>query len=176
MSGSWLQGPRSCHGVVTSGAKRGGAGGDALRRAMHGGGGRWGNGWKGVAVTGCQRLWWRSWRWRCGVTGREKPSTPGNAGSWAAEGVVRRRKSWPSAVEVEISGLDVVDGRCGSMFGLWLASPAAGCPGRTTMTRSWSPSSAGMGMFGERAGGPCRGRGTECGRRQIRESRVCGVE
>ena len=64
----------------------------------------------------------------------------------------------------------------GFTFSLWLASPAGGCPGRTTMTRSWSPSSAGMGMFRERAGGPCRGRGTECGRRQIRESRVAGVE
>jgi len=51
----------------------------------------------------------------------------------------------------------------GFTFSLWLASPAEGCPGRTTMTRSWSPSSAGMGMFGARAGGPCRGRGTECG-------------
>ena len=29
-----------CHGVVTSGAKRGGTGGDAPRRAMHGGGSR----------------------------------------------------------------------------------------------------------------------------------------
>ena len=29
------------------------------------------------------------------------------------------------------------------------------------MTRRWSPSSAGMGMFRERAAGPCRGRGTD---------------
>src|SRR5262245_57857425 len=28
------------------------------------------------------------------------------------------------------------------------------------------------GDVGERAGGPCRGHGTECGRRQLRESRV----
>jgi hypothetical protein len=33
-------GLRSCRGVVTSGAKRGGTGGDALRRSMHGGGSR----------------------------------------------------------------------------------------------------------------------------------------
>ena len=41
-------------------------------------------------------------------------------------------------------------GQCGSTFGLWLASPAEGCPGRTTMTRYWSPSSAGIGLVGER--------------------------
>jgi hypothetical protein len=34
-------------------------------------------------------------------------------------------------------------GQCGSTFGLWLAGPAEGCQGRTTMTRYWSPSSAG---------------------------------
>ena len=41
-----------------------------------------------------------------------------------------------------------------------------GEPGRrwssaSAMTRRWSPSSAGMGMFRERAAGPCRGRGTD---------------
>ena len=71
---------------------------------------------------------------------------------------------------------DVVEGS-GQIYGQSMAGePAAGCPGRTTMIRSWSPSSAGMGMFGERAGGSCRARGTECGRRQARESRVCGVQ
>src|SRR5215475_12135743 len=75
--------------------------GDALSRSMHGGGsgdvvGRV----EGVTVTGCRRLWWRSWRWRWWVTGREKPSTPGNAECSAADGVVRRRHStWPSAVD-----------------------------------------------------------------------------
>src|SRR5262249_28761569 len=69
---------------------------------------------------------------------------------------------------------DVVDGsRGGFTLSLWLASPAAGCAGRTTMTRSWSPSSAGVGMFGERAGGSCRGPGTGCGRRPLGEWRGC---
>jgi hypothetical protein len=31
------------------------------------------NGQKGIAVTGCQRLWWRWWRWRWWVNDREKP-------------------------------------------------------------------------------------------------------
>ena len=109
----WAGGLRSCRGVVTSGAKRGGTGGDALRRAMHGGGsrGRWWDGWKGLTVTGCQRLWWRSWRWRCWVNDREKPSTPGNAGARplmvSCGGAAN---TWPSAVEAKISGFDVVDG------------------------------------------------------------------
>jgi hypothetical protein len=124
----WGGGLRSCRGVVTSGAKRGGTGGDALRRSMHGGGSRdvWWNGWKGLTVTGCQRLWWRSWRWRCWVNDREKHSTPGNAGSAAADGVVRRRhNTWPSAVGVKISGLDVVDGS----VRIYVRSMAGG-PGR----------------------------------------------
>ena len=51
-------------------------------------------------MTGCQRRW-RSWRWRCWVNDREKYSTPGNAGSSAADGVVRRcRHTWKSAVDV----------------------------------------------------------------------------
>ena len=33
-------------------------------------------------------------------------------------------------------------GHGGSTFTLCLASPAEGCPGRTTMTRYWSPLSA----------------------------------
>jgi hypothetical protein len=45
------------------------------------------------------------------VNDLEKRSTPGNAGSWAADGVVRRRRNaWPSAVDGKISGLGVVDG------------------------------------------------------------------
>ena len=36
----WAGGLPSCRGVVTSGAKRGGTGGDAPRRAMHVGGSR----------------------------------------------------------------------------------------------------------------------------------------
>ena len=36
----WAGGVRGCRGVVTSGAKRGGTGGDALRRSMHVGGRR----------------------------------------------------------------------------------------------------------------------------------------
>jgi hypothetical protein len=45
-----------------------------------------------------------------------------NAGSSAADGVVRRRRNtWPSAVEVKISGFDVVEGSVRiyvqSMFG-----------------------------------------------------------
>ena len=56
---------------------------------------------------------------------------------------------------------DVVEGS-----GRIYVQSMAGEPGRAavigaTMTRSWSPSSAGMGMFRERAGGPCRGRGTD---------------
>ena len=39
-------------------------------------------------------------------------------------------------------------GRCGSTVGLWLAGPAEGCHRR----RRGSPSSAGMGMVGGRAG------------------------
>ena len=54
-------------------------------------------------------------------------------------------------VEVEISGFDVVDGSRRIYIHLCLASPAAGSPGRTTMTRYWSPLSAGMGMVGGRA-------------------------
>jgi hypothetical protein len=56
---------------------------------------------------------------------------------------------------------------------MWLKVPGGsdvqsmfGEPGRrwssaSAMSRRWSPSSAGMGMFRERAAGPCRGRGTD---------------
>ena len=90
-----------------------------------------GTGGQGLTVTGCQRLWWRSWRWRCWGHDREKPSTPGNAGCSAADGVVRRRRQYlavsgrrgKSAVSMWLTG------RCGSTVGLWLASPAEGCRG-----------------------------------------------
>ena len=84
-------------------------------------------------MTGGQRLWWRSWRWRCWGHGREKPSTPGNAGSSAADGVVRRRrKTWPSAVEVKISGFDVVDGSV-RIYGRSMAGgPGRGLSSATT--------------------------------------------
>ena len=121
---------------------------------MHGGGsrGRWRNGWKGLTATGFQRLWWRSWRRRCWVNDREKPSTPGNAGSSATDGVVRRRRhTWPSAVEVKISGFDVVDGSGRIYVRSMAGGPGRGLSGATTRTRYWSPSSAGIGMVGERA-------------------------
>ena len=59
----WAGGVRGCRGVVTSGAKRGGTGADALRRSMHVGGSRdvGAAGGTGFAVTGGQRLWWGSW-------------------------------------------------------------------------------------------------------------------
>ena len=49
--------------VVTSGAKCGGTGGDALRRFLCTSAdvGTLGDGWNGLTVTGCQRLWWGSW-------------------------------------------------------------------------------------------------------------------
>ena len=100
-------------------------------------------------MTGGRRLWWRSWRWRCWGHGREKPSTPRNAGSSAADGVVRRRRNtWPSAVEVKISGFDVVDGSA-RIYGRSMA----GGPGRglSAATTIGSPSSAGIGMVGGRA-------------------------
>jgi len=54
----WAGGLRGCRGVVTSGAKRGGTGGDALRRSMHVGGSRHvgaagGTGLRWLAVSGC---------------------------------------------------------------------------------------------------------------------------
>jgi hypothetical protein len=47
-------------------------------------------------------------------------------------------------------------GRCGSRLGLWSACPGRERSGATTMTRYWSPSSAGMGMVGGRAVWPAR--------------------
>jgi len=73
------------------------------------------------------------------------PARQGMRGSLATDGVVRRRRStwpgrqwsrWKSAVSMWLKG------HGGSTFTLCLASPAAGCPGRTTMTRYWSPLSA----------------------------------
>ena len=73
------------------------------------------------------------------------PARQGMRGSLATDGVVRRRRNtwpgrqwsrWKSAVSMWLKG------HGGSTFTLCLASPAAGCPGRTTMTRYWSPLSA----------------------------------
>jgi hypothetical protein len=70
----WAGGVRGCRGVVTSGAKRGGTGGDALRRSMHVGGRRdvgerveraYGD-WLSAAVVGIVA-------WRCWGNDREKP-------------------------------------------------------------------------------------------------------
>ena len=74
------------------------------------------------------------------------PARQGTRGSLATDGVVRRRRNtWPgrqwSRWKSEV--LMWLKGHGGSTFTLWLASPAEGCPGRTTMTRYWSPLSAG---------------------------------
>ena len=73
------------------------------------------------------------------------PARQGMRGSLATAGVVRRRRNtWPgrqwSRWKSEVSMW--LKGHGGSTFTLCLASPAAGCPGRTTMTRYWSPLSA----------------------------------
>ena len=74
-----------------------------------------------------------------------------NAGSSAADGVVRRRRNtWPSAVEVKISGFDVVEGSVRIYVRSMAGEPGRGLSGATTMTRYWSPSSAGIGLVGER--------------------------
>ena len=76
-----------------------------------------------------------------------------NAGSSAADGVVRRRRNtWPSAVEVKISGFDVVEGSVRIYVRSMAGEPGRGLSGATPMTRYWSPWSAGVGMFRERAG------------------------
>ena len=76
-----------------------------------------------------------------------------NAGSSAADGVVRRRRcnTWPSAVEVKISGFDVVEGSVRIYVRSMVGEPGRGLSGATTMTRYWSPSSAGIGLVGGRA-------------------------
>ena len=75
-----------------------------------------------------------------------------NAGSSAADGVVRRRRNtWPSAVEVKISGFDVVEGSVRIYVRSMAGEAGRGLSGATTMTRYWSPSSAGIGLVGERA-------------------------
>ena len=82
----------------------------------------------------------------------KSPATPGNAGSSATDGVVRRRRNtWPSAVEVKISGFDVVDGSVRIYVRSMAGGPGRGLSGATTRTRYWSPSSAGIGMVGGRA-------------------------
>ena len=55
---------------------------------------------------------------------------------------MRRRKTWPSAVEVEISGLDVVDGSVRIYVRSMAGEPGRGLSGAATRTRYWSPSSA----------------------------------
>ena len=63
----WAGGLRGCRGVVSSGAKRGGTGGDALRRALHVGGrrdveGAGGTGLRGLAVSAVVGIVaWRCW-------------------------------------------------------------------------------------------------------------------
>jgi hypothetical protein len=104
-------------------------------------------------VTGCQRLWWGSWRWRCWVNDREKPSTPGNAGvprpltvSCDGAAIPGRQRSTG-----KISGFDVVDGSVRIYVRSMAGEPGRGLSGVATMTRYWSPSSAGTGMVGGRA-------------------------
>jgi hypothetical protein len=85
--------------------------------------GRWWDGCIGPRVTGCQRLWWRSWRWRCWVNDREKHSTPGNADASATEGVVRRRRHTGRQRSTGKSGVWMwLTDRCRATIGLWLAS------------------------------------------------------
>ena len=64
---------------------------------------------------------------------------------------MRRRKTWPSAVEVEISGFDVVDGSVRIYVRSMAGEPGRGLSSATTRTRYWSPSSTGIGMVGARA-------------------------
>jgi hypothetical protein len=52
---------------------------------------------------------------------------------------------------VKISGLDVVEGSVRIYVRSMVGEPARGLSGAATMTRYWSPSSAGIGMVGERA-------------------------
>ena len=91
--------------------------------------------------------------WRCWGNDRKKPSTPGKAGCSAPDGVVRRRRcnTWPSAVEAGITGFDVVDGSGRIYVRSMVGEPGRGLSGVATMTRYWSPSSAGTGMVGGRA-------------------------
>ena len=63
----------------------------------------------------------------------------------------RRCNTWPSAVEVKISGFDVVDGSVRIYVRSMVGGPGRGLSSAATMTRYWSPSSAGIGMVGGRA-------------------------
>ena len=65
---------------------------------------------------------------RCGVSDREMHQTPGNAGARPLMVVRRRRHAWPSAVGVNISGLDVVDGSVRS-YGRSMVGPGTGLSG-----------------------------------------------
>lgn len=51
----------------------------------------------------------------------------------------------------KISGFDVVDGSVRIYVRSMVGEPGRGLSGATTRTRYWSPSSAGIGMVGERA-------------------------
>lgn len=51
----------------------------------------------------------------------------------------------------KISGFDVVDGSVRIYVRSMVGEPGRGLSGATTRTRYWSPSSAGVGMVGERA-------------------------
>ena len=73
------------------------------------------------------------------------PARQGMRRSLATDGVVRgRRNTWPGRQWSRWQSADSMwlTGHGGSTFTLCLASPAAGCPGRTTMPRYWSPLSA----------------------------------
>ena len=88
-------------------------------------------------MTDCQRLWWRSWRWRCWGNDREKLLNARECGGpRPLNGVVRRRRNtWPSAVEGEISGFDVVEGSVRIYVRSMVGEPGRGLSGATTMTR-----------------------------------------
>ena len=59
----------------------------------------------------------------------------------------RRCNTRPSAVGVKISGLDVVDGSVRIYVRSMAGGPGRGLSSAATMTRFWSPSSAGMGWL-----------------------------
>ncbi len=81
-------------------------------------------------------------------------ATPDLLASLATDGVLRRRNTGPSGVGVKISGLDVVEGSVRIYVRSMVGAPGRGLSGAATMTRFWAPSSAGIGMVGERAESP----------------------
>ena len=58
---------------------------------------------------------------------------------------------WPSAVGVKISDFDLVDGSVRIYVQSMVGEPGRGLSSAATMTRYWSPSSAGIGLVGESA-------------------------